>query len=187
VDGLENPQICEVAPDDAPDSEEGPIVSIMGNHEVRLTSHVYNPGDNTTTITYRVTSGSQPSISHWVLGVPPSVRDDIISVSEQYEWTDNDPRTGIAGLKFDTGYETANLGNTMLTSFSGRTLLSIDGGLVDQVSRDITLLVSGQYEFSESEITVSLKAGGDVYTSTIAAPIKVEDGVDNPGSVDCVQ
>lgn len=182
VDALNVPPLCEPEQQEEPDTDEGPTVSHMGDHTIRATGRSYNAADNTTTITYTVTSGDRPSISHWVLGLPRAVADSIQNTSEAYEWTDNDPRTGLAGIKFDTGYEVsfhfAPDDGLVLSSYP------MASSEIDTVSRDIMLLVSGQYTFEPSQITI--KAGGDVHQGTITMPVRIDDGNDDNGGEECV-
>jgi hypothetical protein len=169
----------------------------MGNHTIRLTASVYNPEDDTTTVTYTVTSGPQPSISHWVLGLPKAVADNILDVSEQYEWTNSDPGTGTRGIKFDTGYEVSNGGNGGGNGGKGGNKSALNSGIVltsstvrvyrgsfaaayaqsadelDTVSREITLLISGNYDWGTAD--TSIKAGTDTYTTSIRTPIVITE------------
>lgn len=101
-------EVCETTEE----TTEGPTVAQLGDHTVEVTAQNYDPETDTTTVTYTVTSGTQPSISHWVLAMPSDVADNIVDVSEQYEWTDSDPTTGVAGIKFDTGYEGGEAGGS---------------------------------------------------------------------------
>lgn len=193
VDGLNRTGICETQ--DADNNDEGPTFAQVGPHQIRLTSNVYNPATNQTTVTYTVSSMADPSISHWMLGLPQSVYSSIRSVTNesQYEYV-TDPTTGVTGMKFDTGYESAggggnggggnggNGGNggrgggrsslndsVVMTSFR----LTVDADAIDAVSRDITLLVTGQYTFESSQI--SIKAGTNTYYGTISTPVTVYD------------
>jgi hypothetical protein len=197
IGGLETRGIeCEAA---APEDNQGPTLATMGNHTIRLTASVYNPEDDTTTVTYTVTSGASPSISHWVLGLPQVVADNILEVSEQHEWTDADPTTGTRGIKFDTGYEVGGGGSgggggghsggkgggksalnsgIVLTSstvrvYRGSFAAVYSADEFDTVSREITLLISGNYDWGTAD--TSIKAGTDTYTSTIRTPIVITE------------
>lgn len=99
-------EICETTEE----TTSGPTVAQLGDHQVEVSAVKYDPDTDTTTVSYTVTSGAQPSISHWVLSLPPEVVADLIEASEGYEWTDADPTTGTAGIKFDTGYEGGDAG-----------------------------------------------------------------------------
>lgn len=88
-----------------PEESLGPTVAEMGNHRIELIASSYDDATDETTVVYRVTPGTSPCISHWVLGVPSDVASEIYDTSEVYEWTNNDPTTHIAGIKFDTGYD----------------------------------------------------------------------------------
>lgn len=90
---------------DEDDDDNGNTYLTIYNHSIGLAGAVYDEANNTTTVTYMVTSGSQPSISHWTLGIPSEVWARMRSVSEQAAWTNSDPTTGAVGVKFDTGYE----------------------------------------------------------------------------------
>ncbi len=80
-------------------------VNLDGGHTIEMSSYVYDPDDDRTTISFTVTSGSQPSISHWVLGIDEETAGRIVSSTEAYESWGQDPTTGKFGIKFDTGYE----------------------------------------------------------------------------------
>lgn len=183
--------VCE-AQEDAPASREGPTVAMLGDHRIELTASVYNPSDDTTTITYRVTSADKPSISHWVLALPEFIAANIIETSEPHEAWGVDPTTGVAGIKFDTGYEVPGGGGGGSTPGGGKpgkgkskllvvpqahTFVKEDP--ITTVSRDITLLVSGQYNWGPLETAV--KAGTEVHYSTISAPTSYYDPSLNQG------
>lgn len=104
ANGLES--YCPTSEEDA-----APTIAEIHNHKIEPSGVVYDPETNRTTVAFTVTSGPQPSISHWVLGIPKSVADRILSTSEAASWTDNDPTTGVAGLKFDIGYEASGGNN----------------------------------------------------------------------------
>ncbi len=185
--------------------DEGDADVPVGPHQITLVSHTYNPDDDTTTVTYRVVSGCQPTISHWTLGMPQHVRDNILEVSngEAVEYG-LDPTTGVTGIKFDTGYEGncdsgnndneggnprgnnggGNRGNgnawapdgtTFLTSasFKMQNVASSSTEDIDEVSREVTLLISGNYDFGNLDVAV--KAGENVDYGTISGPISYHD------------
>ena len=76
-------------------------LELVGHHDITFVSHTF---DGTySTWTYQVTSGTKPSLSHWVISwCAPGA---IVDASEYREYVAPDPRTGITGIKFDTGYE----------------------------------------------------------------------------------
>lgn len=212
IDGLNGVSACV----NTDDSREGPAVAMVGPHRVSLIGVVYNAADNTTGVTYRVESLANPSISHWTLGIPKEVADAILEVNEQYAWTNSDPTTGASGIKFDTGYETADGaggggGNTgggndngggnnggggnnndkgggkksgaLPLSFTFAKFIDKDFSQTGTTttytadpmasSRDIFVLLSGQYEFQQT--TVTIKAGQEpAFTGVISAPVPVE-------------
>lgn len=176
--------VCE-AQEDAPDDVEGPTVAMLGDHTIQLTAAVYNEADNTTTVTYRVTSGTQPSISHWTLAMPEFIAENIIDVSEQYASWAMDPTTGVAGIKFDTGYEVPGGGgkggkkSKLIMTSAPRSFAKADEDPITTVSRDITLLVSGHYNWGPLETAV--KAGTEVSYTTISGLITYYDPSLNQG------
>ncbi len=169
-------------------------VAEMHNHRIEASAAVYDPVTNRTTIAYTVTSGSSPSISHWVLGIPRSVADRIIQISEPAAWTDGDPTTGAVGLKFDIGYEAdgggggggkgggkkASVGGLMLASYTAPRETTLQSSTAVRV---ISITLDGNYQFGS--VTVTTKAGADqIGTGTVSGPIGpvVEDS--NNGRVD---
>jgi len=166
-------------------------VSQVYNHRIESSASVYDPSTNRTTVAYTVTSGSQPSISHWVLGIPRAVADKIIQTSEPAAWIDVDPTTGAAGLKFDIGYESSggesggggNGGNgngkggkaaadtIVMAKYSAPRLVAETSGLE---TRTITITLYGNYEFGTLNFTT--KAGSDqVGTGTVSGPIALAE------------
>jgi hypothetical protein len=160
--------VCEtqVEPDE---SAEGNTVALFegADHSVRLTDKSYD--GEYTSITYTVTSSGNPSISHWMLGLPPEIMANLVSISEDGEVLDldsdaidfgTDPTTGVAGLKFDNGFEYAMEPYTMLT------------GIADEeqegLAREVTILLTGGYTFTEEAVAV--KAGQDSYVTVISMP-----------------
>ncbi|MEZ4667653.1 MAG: hypothetical protein R3E39_07020 [Anaerolineae bacterium] len=85
-------------------SQMVPTTANIFQHSIKSSASVYDAATNRTTVVYTVTSGTQPSISHWILGVPRDVADHVLQTSESWSWTDNDPTTGAVGMKFDLGY-----------------------------------------------------------------------------------
>ena len=86
------------------DEEEGLDEATLGCHTIQLASQYHDEVNDRTTVTYKVTNGCDPDISHWILGIPKGVADKIIASSEAYEEWKTDPTTGTAGIKFDTEY-----------------------------------------------------------------------------------
>lgn len=120
-----------------------PTLGPCGNgHNVELVSTSYD-GVNTS-FTYRVTSGSQPSISNWVLSLPDTISfTDIVGASEKYEFVNPDSNSGLRGVKFDTGYN-------------------------DYQSRIVTITFRGYHETQERQY--SIKAGTEVYYCWVPGP-----------------
>ncbi len=194
-------EVCDLQPEIQPELREGPTYVQAGDHSIELSSVVYNPADDTTTIVYTVTSGPKPSISHWTLGLPQEVADNILETSEKAEDYGTDPTTSVTGVKFDTGYEVAGGGgNGGNGGGSGEDDADTGGNgngngngngkgnkkvmevvrryvpaneEINTVSRDVILLVSGQYDFGPIETAV--KAGQDVHIVSISAPIRIYD------------
>src|SRR5690606_3020005 len=79
----------------------------------QLSSNVYDPNTNTTSVTFSVTSGGDHAISHWVLGLSKAAFDAIIDspADELMSWSEPDPTTNLVGVKFDKGYDGNNGGN----------------------------------------------------------------------------
>ena len=176
VDAFE-PYGVEVCETNRPE-REGPTFVEAGDHSVELTSLVYNEADDTTTVTYTITSGDQPSISHWTLGLPQSVADHIVDSSEAYQSWGADPTTGIDGIKFDTPYNVPGGGKGQggkgkLLSPVRRDSYQPSEEEINTISRDVILMVEGQWDFGSALTTV--KAGTEVHTITISAPIRVYD------------
>ncbi len=213
IDGLSG-GLCE-AETERPESLSGSTIAHLGDHTIELTSRVYNPDDNTTTVVYRVTSADKPSISHWNLELPREVYDNLISASEQREWMSSGdtslqssyPQFMWPGMKFDTGYEVgggeddgqpsdpddgqpANPGGgpppgvgggpkskafvaTPMDVMTVKVALSSDG----TVSRDVILLFSGNYDWSDAYVVV--KAGQEAHQDVISVPSAPAQVVDN--------
>jgi hypothetical protein len=173
IDGL---NLCEIDTGE-PESFSGSTIAHLGDHTIELTSRVYNPDDNTTTVVYRVTSADKPSISHWNLQLPRAVYDNLISVSpgEKTEWMtsgDNSIPVGLRwpGLKFDTGYEVGGGKSKMVMSFVAPTTQEIKAALSSDgtVSRDIIMLFTGNYDWTDAYVVV--KAGQQSHQDVISVP-----------------
>lgn len=160
------------------------------NHTIEASARVYDSVTNRTTIAYTVTSGDQPAISHWILGVPKGVADHVISTSEAWSWIEVDPTTGAKGMKFDIGYSPTSGGSTSGGTSGGNgngggpkkgtvkgyrfDLLSVlaVGGTETRV---ISITLDGNYDFGS--VTVTTKSGAtQIGTDTISGPIaQVQD------------
>ncbi len=187
---------CEVEPEA---KQEGPEVAPLGCHSVQLVGRSYDEANDRTTAAYQVTSACDPSISHWTLGLPAELRGNVVRVSEQYEWG-TDATTGVAGIKFDTGYETGGGGDKdtevdpvvppgrdkdkdkdkksaadgyALTSFSSVPLVPYYQTDTSD-SRTVIITLAGYYQWDV--VTVGLKAGTELYYSEITAPVQPDDG-----------
>jgi hypothetical protein len=156
---------CEAQPEEP---FEGSDQAQLGCHTIELVGRSYNEEYDRTTVAYKVTSVCSPSISHWVLGFPSSLAGKVVSSSEAYEWV-VDPKTGVAGLKFDTGYGGGRrtYGGVMLVDFFRQT----------GDSRTVLLTLAGHFDWSMTDVAV--KAGTEVYTSTITAPVTVYQEEEN--------
>jgi hypothetical protein len=166
-DGLQpETENCEEGdPGTNENDSQGPLSAQMSGHTITLTGKVYNEATNTTTLTYRVRSNGNPSISHWIIAMPSEVTSKIVRTSERYE-IGSDPRTGVTGLKFDTGYATNTNDN------SGYALVSTNRQPRMVETRDIMILLTGDFDWEAK--TVAIKAGQNVYTSTITTPVRVK-------------
>jgi hypothetical protein len=174
---------------DTVENTDGPDNVVMDDHKIETCSNVYDPETDTTTFCFTVTTGCSPSISHWTLGLPKAVADKLIDSSEAYENWGTDPTTGVTGIKFDTGYECdasseeeggkekppkggkkvfAPVGDPRLVSRVGTNPVMQIAMPATGDSRDIFMVLSGQYEWEPVEVAV--KAGTETYVSTISAP-----------------
>jgi streptomycin 6-kinase len=81
---------------------------MIGTHKIELTKITIDKASNKSEYTYKVTSGSKPAISHWVIefaagcGAASAYASSSDSLGV---WTESDPTTKIRGVKFDTGYK----------------------------------------------------------------------------------
>lgn len=166
--------VCEVEPTGATN------VDLDGGHNIRVSSAVYDPDDDRTTISFTVTSGSMPSISHWVLGIDQETASRIVEYSEPYEPWGYDPTTQKWGIKFDIGYEGGSGGGGKGGGGKGQSGVMDNGGLVlasfrapasnivlvsntSGETRTIVLTLSGQIELDRVEVTT--KSGNDQVSS----------------------
>lgn len=164
-------EVCDTVEEEDTADDKTDDKSEMGDHVITLVGKNYDADTDTTTIVYRVKSGPKPSISHWVLGLPKEVADNVTfpKDGETGKWEDSDPTTKIAGIKFDEGYEVKEVTRMTDTtirfgSARGTVLTSYTGDL-----REISMILSGSYTYEP--VPVTIKAGGEVYSSTISAPV----------------
>jgi len=126
----------------SPQAGATPIDSVdLGDHRIELLSANVFDGEFYVW-TYKVTSGTSPAISHWVLEICQAIFDhadgEVVTVL-----TNPDPTLGIIGVKFDDGFE--------------------DGEM-----RIVQIFLTAMAEVVEGD--VGIKAGGDTYLGTITAP-----------------
>lgn len=145
------------------DVEEGPTVANPGPHKIELVSRSYDEENDTTTVTYRVSSQADPSISHWILGIPRGVDLKGVQGESKWEWVTNDKKTGATGLKFDTGYA------AVPDELDGLSLVSYPTRRIED--RVVILTLGGYYQWDTTPVAV--KAGGDAYTTVITAPVRI--------------
>ena len=158
------------------DEEEGPDVAYLDCHTIELVGKSYDDVNDQTTVAYKVTNGCDPDISHWVLGFPPGLAKHILASSEKYEWVE-DPTTGTAGLKFDTEYGGGGGKPKKTQRFDGLMLASRSLSPSAADSRTVLLTLGGYYDWTLTQ--VSIKAGTEVYHSTITAPVAIHQGTDD--------
>ena len=122
----------------------------VGNNDITYIGREYDSVNDVTKFTYQITSGSKPSLSHWVRGLSTCFFDlsDLGSCSEACEWVSPDPRTGTTGIKFDTGYEDGEI----------RTVwFNLRGNVAEGIA--------------EGDVYVSTKAGKNVNHATVTGPV----------------
>jgi hypothetical protein len=186
VEGLEYTGSVECTVTRA-DEVTGPIYADLSGHTVELVMNVYDEETNTTQIAYRVTSGGRHDISHWMLGLPPGVARHIIWTSEP--WVDHttkaDPTTGMFGIKFDTGYDSSDSGDSgggggaeppkdkpgKKKSDVGIVLTGYSARAAD--SRLVVIHLAGYFEWDITDLGV--KASTEVFMGTITAPARQVD------------
>ncbi len=121
-------------------------IESLGDHRVELVANRYDPETGRTTLAYRITSGSRPSISHITFGFASCV--EVLQASEQVSYVNPDPTTGAVGYKFDTGYE-------------------------DLESRTVYMTLRGQVQMGS--VNVTTKSGrSQIYTGTITGPVSCQ-------------
>jgi LPXTG-motif cell wall-anchored protein len=74
----------------------------IGNHTITFVSHTYDPGTCISRWTYTVTSGSSPSLSHWVMEW--CNKSALVKCSESCTYGPNQQNSKITGIKFNNGY-----------------------------------------------------------------------------------
>jgi hypothetical protein len=156
---------------DEEEVDEGPTTAELDCHTIELVGNTYDEGSDQTTVVYRVTSGCDPDISHWVLALPESVASNIVDSSERYEYV-TDPATGVTGIKFDTEYGDSKKEKT----YSGYMLVSSSASKSAFEARNVLITLGGYYDWSIT--TVTIKAGTEVYYSEITAPMQIHEGTD---------
>jgi len=121
-----------------------------GDHLIILTDYSFD-GTNSTW-TYEVTSGSSPSLSHWVLGweCDCSLIVDVYQLDENGDpintaWEcGTDPTTGVTGIKIDNDY------------YDGET-------------RTVVFVLAGDYPLGQ--VTIGMKAGQDKLVCEACGPV----------------
>lgn len=125
-----------------------PSSATLATHTVTSSAVTYNSATDRTTVSYTVTSGKKPAISHWNLGISSAVNAQRLSTSETLISYGLDPTTGTTGLKFDRGFN-------------------------DNETRVITITFRGQFEFGP--VNVTTKAGNNqVTTGTVTGPVSIK-------------
>lgn len=175
---------CEGPSDE---EEEGPEEAHLGCHSIKVVGRSYDADTDRTTVAYQVTSGCDPSISHWVLGIPPGLQSKLLSSSEgSLDWGTDPSGTNVTGLKFDEGYESGggsgggtdkdkdNPGggkgkdkDKKARVFRGLPQYAFSTSTTE--TRNALLTFGGYFEWEI--VDVGIKAGTEIYTSTIIAPV----------------
>jgi hypothetical protein len=159
------------------------FTDLEGGHRIEVTSSVYDPDTDRTTLSFKVSSGSSPSISHWVLGIDEDTADKIIASSEAYQSWGTDPTTGKSGIKFDTGYEGTGGGGKGGGPKKSRSFGPNYNTYVEE--REIVLTFTGRVDFVETvETEVTTKAGSD-QVSTGYISIAPPSGGTETGGAGC--
>lgn len=110
-------------------------------------SPAFDAAANTTTFTYSVVSGTQPSISHWVLALGGSCggAGSLVSSNDPLTvWSSPDPTTGMTGVKFDTGY-------------------------TDGESRTVSFTLNGFW--TTGTVDIAVKSGNGFVNGTVTGPV----------------
>ena len=108
----------------------------IGNHTITFVSHTYDPDTCVSRWTYTVTSGSSPSLSHWVMDWCNESALVAAGCSEHCVYVVDDHETGMTGIKFDVGYE-------------------------DGKSRTVWFELKGCGNYNEGDREVCIKAGNN--------------------------
>lgn len=123
-----------------------PIDSVtLGDHLIELIS--MNEFDGEFYVwTYKVTSGSSPALSHWILNLCIDFYDHSSEPTVKQHYDEADPTTGAFGTKFDDEY-------------------------VDGEMREVKIYMTKATIAVETDLNVTTKAGhSQVYTGSILAP-----------------
>lgn len=165
-------------------SQFADIKAPIFQHSIESSAYAYDSKTNRTTVAYTVTSGTQPSISHWILGVPKGIADHVLATSESWVWSNPDPTTGAVGMKFDIGYNPTGgtgTGSNMGNGAKKSKRVHYFGPMLQTSAtevRVITITLNGLYEFGN--LTVTLKAGNtQIGTATVSGPIAPKDNNNN--------
>jgi len=121
---------------------------LIGTHDITLVSHTFD--ETYSTWTYEVTSGSSPALSHWDLTwCNPGA---MYEASENWEYCTPDPKTGIKGIKFDTGYK-------------------------DGENRIVWFKLRGDFQEGNVNVYVGTKAGGNINYGYVKGPINCNNPI----------
>ena len=163
------------------EQEEGPTEAVLDCHTIELVGRSYDEENDRTTVAYKVTSGCDPAISHWMLGAPAWLADKIVSASEKWEYV-TDPTTGLTGIKFDTEYGTSKkeksslLDGIMFASATYELPTTLLQAETNEDSRTVLLTLGGHFDWGITEVRI--KAGTETHSSTITAPIEIYQGTE---------
>ena len=118
----------------------------IGNHDITLIDYDF---DGTHSIyTYSVTSGS-PALSHWSLSW--CNEEALVGCSEELcRYQENDPATGVTGIKFDKEY-------------------------IGDDTRTVSFKLLG--EFRQGDVWVGTKADGIIAYGYVTGPIKCNEPI----------
>jgi len=170
-----------------------------GGHRIEVVASNYDEDNDRTTVTFRVSSGDSPAISHWVLGIDEDTANRIVASSEAHEDWGLDPTTGKEGIKFDIGY--GDGGPPKYRAFAPASSkvfadqkfgAAKDGAFAPSHNmykgialapaydtyveeREITLTLTGSVDFVD-EVEVTTKAGASqVSTGYVSVPVSGTD------------
>jgi|GEM_PF-2273520 len=127
-------------------------------YSIELDTSYYDESSDETFFSYIVVSnpGGGPAISHWVIEFDEDCGSaDAIAGSNDplVEWNNEDPTTGVRGVKFDTGYD-------------------------DEEVRTVTLSLSGYWD--TADVVIAVKSGNGFVLGSTEGPI-CGDGGDGGG------